>query len=473
MDAVTEPHQIPPETHLNVAEAFMLAGDLFKASDFEGAGNIFTAITMADPSNFHAFNALAVCLIEQKKHNAAMSVLDRAGTLIRDEMVTVTSNRGRCLVDMGRAEEGLATFDNIIKNCPTHTLSYYNRGLAKLQLGKYEDSIADMNTVLAAEPDNAKARFGRGFANLVLGQYLDGFADYECRLKDKIELPDAIEWDGSQDLKGKYILVHGEMGYGDNIMFARYLTKLTHERGARVFVYVTENMRPLFRPLVLSGLSLGLLSDDRTAWPRLDYWVRFMSLAGCFKTELATVPPPMAVWPSKGAYSRLKQVMRLPDHSPALSAQPTPKRVGLVWSGGRKSRYDEYRSIPLAALAPLFKVAGHEFYSLQLDVRDEDKAAFNAAPLINLEPEIKNFQDTADIIHQLDLVITVDTSVAHLAGSCGVPTWVMLTAFRTYWLWVAEMTVSPWYPSIRLFRQGKDGTWAKVVEQVVSALNET
>jgi hypothetical protein len=145
-------------------------------------------------------------------------------------------------------------------------------------------------------------------------------------------------------------------------------------------------------------------------------------------------------------------------------------RVGLCWSGSRESQYDRFRNIPLRDLAPLFEIPGVEFYSLQLDVRDSDQAAFDEMDIFDVGSKVKNFLDTACVIAGLDLVITVDTSVAHLAGSIGVPTWVMLTSYRTYWLWIRGRIDNPWYPSAVAFRQPKDGDWKSVVAVVKDRL---
>lgn len=449
---------LPARLDLNVADAMLLAGDLFRAWRFADAEALFRQILMAEPSNLHATNALAVCLIEQNKGAEALPFLDRTGTLLRDELVTVTCNRGRALADLGRAEEALAAFDLVLGPYPGHLLSRYNRGLVLLQMGRCKQAIADFDAVLAAG-ENDKARFGRGFANLVLGNYADGFRDYECRLKDKIDEPDVPLWTGAEPLEGKTILVHGEQGLGDNIMFARYLPMLV-ERGAKVLVWVPSSVKPLLAHLP----GVTVLGDDREAWPAFDYWVRFMSLALCFGTTAETVPPPVPLRFDPAARNGKRDVIR------NLDERGRSLRVGLCWSGSPQSRYDAHRSIPLAELAPLFDLPGIQFFSLQLAVRERDRPAFERAFIADLTPFIETFSDTANLMAELDLVITVDTSVAHLAGTVGVPTLVMLTAFRTYWLWIEKLQTSPWYPSARVLRQERDGEWGLVVARVCGEL---
>lgn len=437
---------------LNIRDAMLLAGDQFRTGQFREAELLFRQINKCDPDDFNAIHCIGVCLLEQEKAAEAMPWFDRAGELLRDELITVACNQAKACAETGDEAKALMLYEKVLRQQHNHMLAWYGKALVLLQQGRHQAAITMLDVVLENDPKNDKARFARGFANLVLGNYESGFADYECRLKDEIEEPKQPLWTGKEDLQGKTILVHGEQGLGDNIMFARYLPMLV-ARGAEVLVWVPASVKPLLAHLEGVQLIDGWRGDGKEI--SFDYWIRFMSLAWAFGTTQATVPPPVP--------------LRLRPRQYITENFTEGKRIGICWTGSRKSRYDAHRSVPLAALAPLFRL-GHRIYSLQMDIRDEDREAFCQLSPIDLAQHCHSFQDTAEFIASLDCVITCDTSVAHLAGTVGVPTYVMLTAFRTYWLWIANQDRSPWYPSVRLFRQQRDGDWAPVIQRIVEAL---
>jgi tetratricopeptide (TPR) repeat protein len=387
-----------------------------------------------------------MCFNELEKPLDALKEFDRAYLLLRDEMLALSSNRAKALTEAGRTDEALMIYDGLMKSAP-NDMFRYNRALALMQNGHYRKCIDECDGLLLRDPKHYKARFARGFCYLVLGDYLKGFQDYEYRLKDRLDEPKVELWTGEQDLKDKTILVHAEMGLGDNIMFMRYAPLLV-ERGARVICVLPGSQK--FLVDALDGVEFR--TTDQSTWPELDYWVRFMSLAWCFRTTRETIPPPVPL--------KLRRDLR--------AGVDSDKRVGICWSGSLKSRYDQHRSIALEQLAPLFNIPGVEYYSLNKDVRESDKEAFER---FGIKPVVMDtFEDTANAMNNLDLVITVDTSVAHMAGTVGVPTLVMLTSFRTYWLWITGEETSPWYPSVRTIRQKKDGDWSNVVASVCDYL---
>lgn len=454
----TAPTAAPTEGYLslNVTDSVRLAHDLFLDANYAEAERLFRAATQIDPGNFHAVNGVGICLSELDRSADAMPWFDHAYTILRDEMAALSTNRAKALAEMGRSAEAMLMLDGLMRSIPNNSFLRFNRALVLLQTDRYEDAIAELNTVLMQEPENDKARFARGFARLVLGQYEFGFKDYECRLKDDIAEPDVPLWTGAEDLTGKTILVHAEMGLGDNIMFMRYVPMLA-ARASQVVVVVPESQRSIVPDLK----RVTIATADHSTWPRLDYWIRFMSLALAFKTTVKTVPRPA-------------ELTFNPDDAGfwnELIASPRLK-IGLCWSGSRRSRYDAWRSIPLAELAPLFDLTGVQFYGLQIDCRETDIETRSALNIINLEPYLTDFGQTAHALRHLDLVITCDTALAHLAGTVGVPTWIMLTAFRTYWLWMKGRTDTPWYPSVQFFRQSEYGEWGPVVEVVRQELAE-
>jgi tetratricopeptide (TPR) repeat protein len=444
---------------LNPFDTMALAAEAFRTGQYEMAEQMFRALEQHAPGDHNYKHMIAVALMGQEKYTEAMPYLDQSVSLLRNELIAITINRGMALGELGKSPEALQIFDNLLRSVPNDPLVHYNRGLILMQFARWDEAIAELEVLLSVDPDNDKARFARGFCYLVKGDYAQGFRDYEFRKKDRIEDPGVPLWTGEQSLKGKTILVHGEQGLGDNIMFARYLPLMV-ERGAAVFVWTPSVVRPLLSHL--EGVTL--LGDDRDTWPQFDLWVRFMSLAWCFRTVQSTIPAPVALVYDNARLMEIEQLLGAKHRI----------NVGVCWAGSLKSRYDAYRTVPLQTLAPLFDTPNVGFYSLQVDIRDSDKELFDqlvaGGKLTDLRPQLKNFSDTAHIMHELDFVITVDTSVAHLAGTVGVPTLVMLTNYRTYWLWIEKQTKSPWYPSLKLFRQVQDGDWPSVVDRIYRQL---
>lgn len=443
-----------PVENLNLADSIALASGLFDDGNYAEAERLFRAAEQAG-AGFAAINGLGMCLSELERPSEALQWFDRAYVILRDEMMALGCNRAKALAEVGKAEEALLMYNGLLASSPRSDLIRYSRALIMLQMGQHEQAIAELNDVLSREPGNDKARFARGFARLVLGDYASGFEDYECRLKDDLAEPNVPLWTGSEDLHGKTILVHGEMGLGDNIMFMRFVP-LMIAQGAMVIVVVPKSQR--FLVDAIDGASYR--TTDQATWPRLDYWVRFMSLARCFRTMVETVPNPIAVHHDPRKLERWRSIIDAPG-----------LKVGLCWTGSLKSRYDAHRSIPLEKLSPLFDLPGVTFYGLQKDVRESDRATLAQSPIIDIADRLETFEDTANAMACLDLMITVDTSVAHMAGTVGVPTWIMLTAFRTYWLWIAKLATSPWYPSVRLFRQERDGDWPGLVRRISAELS--
>lgn len=445
--------RLPPaqqEEKLNLGDTLYLAQGLVEDGHYEEALKLYQAAEQAGVG-YQATNGAGVCFNELEKPVEALACFDRAYAELRNEMVALASNRAKALVEAGRVREGIQTYDGLIQSVPgaAGALFRANRAMAYMQIGMYAECICECDFLLCIDPTNDKVRFTRGFAYLVLGDYERGFADYESRLKDQLNEPDAPVWTGEQDISGKTVLVHGEMGLGDNIMFMRYVPMMV-ARGAKVLVVVPASQK--FMVHAIEGAEWVDVKNVPAI--KLDYWVRFMSLAWCFRTTAEIVPPPAPL--------RLKERQNDP--------REFMKRVGICWAGSPKSRYDQHRTIKLEQLAPLFDVPGVIYYSLNKELRDGDQKAFQELSINPLRMD--TFEDTANIMNNLDLVITVDTSVAHMAGTVGVPTMVMLTSFRTYWLWIQKLTTSPWYPSIEVVRQQTDGDWSNVIAHAVERVQQ-
>lgn len=457
------PKQKAPDLqNLSSDDAMKISDELILANRLAEAETVMRAVVLARPHDESALHKLAITLIEQEtpeKCQEAIAYLERAGTWCRDELVAISCNMGKGLGESGQTTAAQRCYEGVLRSYPGHSLARKGRGLTLMQQGLFRESMLDFDAVLKAEPDNYEARFARGFARLVLGNYKEGFIDYEFRRKELINPIKQPLWHGDMPLVGKTILVHGEQGLGDNIQFSRYLPKLV-ELGANVVGVFDKNVGPLIE----GTPGVTIVSEDRATWPHFDCWIRMMSLAGAFGTTVETVPPPLALDLPQPSDDRAHREM----YGRNSNARHMPKRmkIGLCWAGSPHSKYDSHRSIPLEYLEPLIRDSDANFYSLQLDVRDSDCAAWSKLSMIKIAPILKNFRDTAVAIADLDLVITVDTSVAHLAGTVGVPTWVMINAFRTYWVWIQGLEYSPWYPSARVFQQKTNGDWPELISRV-------
>ncbi|HVY14914.1 MAG TPA: tetratricopeptide repeat-containing glycosyltransferase family protein [Rhodopila sp.] len=336
-----------------------------------------------------------------------------------------------------------------------------NLALAMMEQGRAEDAEAHCRAALAIAPTNAEAHANRAMALLLLGRLEEGWSEYESRWVVETmghPLPPLPKprWIG-QDVAGKTVLLYAEQGFGDVLQFSRY-APMVAARGARVVLVVPKPLQRLMR--TLHGVA-EVLSDEDEGLPEFDYHCPLMSLPFAFKTTVETIPGPQSYLHADPA-----------GWAPFLETLPGLK-VGLVWAG--KSRTDQphavaidkRRSMRLADMASLLSVPGCSFVSLQLGPPARQMAGHDA--LVDVSDRLTDWNDTAELIAGLDLVIAVDTAVAHLAGALGRPVW-MLNRYDTCWRWFQQREDTPWYPTMRLFRQTRKGDWSDVVARVRAAL---
>lgn len=346
--------------------------------------------------------------------------------------------------------------------------SWSNLGALLAQIGRDEEAEDSLRTALQLDPEHAGAHFNLACLLLRKGRYPEGWLHLEFR-----DWYRPIErrlicgrWRG-QPLTGLSVLVVYEAGHGDLIQFCRYVPVLCQAGATRVDVLCHPALKDLLQTLDGVGDVFGF--DEEVTGRDWDYWVPALSLALHLGTQLETIPaalPYLRAPASKLAHWRQK----LDDLGPHPDL-----RVGLVWHGNPDFENDAQRSLPgLQTLAPLWQVPGVQFFSLQKGQGEQDVLRLQGSqPLINLAADLHNFADTAAAMAQLDLVISVDTAVAHLAGALGKPCWVLLPSLLTDWRWLEERTDSPWYPGVlRLFRQPRGADWTPVIQTVRGALQE-
>jgi len=371
------------------------------------------------------------------------------------------NNKGIALQKLHRMEETLACYQAGIAQNPKGVEAFYNnRGLVYQNLGRPDEAIEDYNRAVAIDPNLADARFNRSLCLLLRGEYETAWEEHEWRWNRKTyprkNIP-GILFDGTQSLNGKTLFIHSEQGFGDMLQFCRY-AKLAKEAGAKVIIGTDK---PLVRILSsLEGADHIISSGD--AIPPFDYHISVMSLPRAFKTRMDNIP--------YGIY--LKPDPALVEYFSPMILANGKKNVGLVWSGGFRPdqpevwAVNERRNISLEKLLPL-KEADVNFYSLQKGEGPEKELedCLGWKNMINDTAHFKDFADTSAYIANLDLVICVDTSTCHVAAAMGKEVW-MMNRFDTCWRWFMDRTDSPWYPTIKLYRQPKLGDWESVVQNI-------
>jgi tetratricopeptide (TPR) repeat protein len=369
-------------------------------------------------------------------------------------------NRGNALRLLGRYQEAIAAYDGAVAAMPQHLNAWLNRGQSLAALNRHQDAISSYGRVLALQPDFADAHFNAAMSFLTLGDYARGFAEYEWRWKRTgMTVPKAFRhppWLGETPLAGKTIVLHAEQGLGDTVQFVRYAPRLA-QMGARVVLEVPQALKELCRGL--DGVAAVIGRGEPL--PPYDAHCPLGSLPLAFKTDVSNVPADIP-------YLRASEAA-LQKWRPRLVGLPS-LRIALAWSGNASHPNDRNRSLSLAQLEPLLSVPGASFISVQRELRDGDAETLaRDRRILNLGAELNDFSDTAAVLTLADLVISVDTSVAHLAGALGRPAFV-LVPFQPDWRWMLARNASPWYPAMRLYRQTTIGDWESVISRAAEAV---
>jgi tetratricopeptide (TPR) repeat protein len=364
-------------------------------------------------------------------------------------------NRGNVLASLTRHVEAIAAYDRAISLRPDHLGTHLNRGIALQAINRHEEALAGFERVLARHKGHADAAHNAALSRLTLGDYGRGFAQHEARW-ERSGMPPRRRlgkplWLGEYPLGRKTILLHAEQGLGDTIQFVRYAPILARA-SAQVVLEVPAELTALLARI--EGVARVVARGEPL--PPFDLHCPMGSLPLAMKTDLGAIPaatPYLAASAERIAYWR------------ARLAGLTAPRVALAWSGRAAHPNDRNRSLALAQLEPLIGLDGIAFVSVQRELRDGDRATLASLRIAHLGEELQDFDATAAVLALCDLVISVDTSVAHLAGAMGRPTFILLP-FQPDWRWMLGREDSPWYPSVRLFRQSKVGDWESVIALV-------
>lgn len=434
----------------------LLAGLYAQTDRLPCAAELLRCAIAADPVNAALHNNLGNVLHEMRQFDAALACYETSLALHAD-FAEAWNNRGTTLRALGRTGVALASFEMAVHLSPGLADAHYNRGAMLESLGRWDDACTAFGSAIECAPQHSAAHFNLALCRLRCGDFTRGWAGYEWRWRCT---PSAFShakprWSG-EPLAGKTILLHCEQGFGDTLQFCRYAS-LVSALGARVVLATFDPLAALLENL--PGVAQVIRYGGKL--PDFDFHCPLMSLPGIFGTHLHNIP-------GRRPYLQAN-AGRIAAWSAHLGIAKRP-RIGLVWRGNPQHDNDQHRSIPLATIVPHLPCE-YEYFSLQKELRADDAAVLRAQPSIrHVGASLVSFADTAAVCELMDIVISVDTSVAHLVGGLGRPVWILLP-FPADWRWLLDRHDSPWYPTARLFRQEAGGTWDGVWRRVAAALS--
>ncbi|MBL7185329.1 MAG: tetratricopeptide repeat protein [Phycisphaerae bacterium] len=414
------------------------------------------------PDYAEAYSHLGVVLCKQERHDEAVENY-RQALRINPDYAEVYNNLGIVFKDRGRLAEAIAYYEQAIQLAPHFFEAHYNLGNALKELGRCDEAIENYQRAIQIKPGYAQAHWNRSHAYLLKGDFVNGWQGYEWRRNPELEIltyphrHHQPRWDGS-DFAGKRLLVYCEQGLGDSLQFMRYLPMVKARGGTVIF----EAWKPLHGILLDSANVDHLLelSFEQKTDADFDLHISLMDLPALFGTTLETIPadvPYVLPNPQKVGHWRTRL------DNPGL-------KVGIVWAGSPEHGNDHNRSCPLEMFAPLAAINRVKLHGLQKgEAAGQVERLSQVVAIENLSEDLHDFADTAAAVENLDLVISVDTAPAHLAGAMGKPTWTLLP-FAPDWRWMLDREDSPWYPTMRLFRQKEWGDWNCVFERVTEEL---
>ncbi|MEG3937865.1 tetratricopeptide repeat protein [Microcoleus sp. S36b_A3] len=453
-DAAIVYYQAALKLDPNLVEAAHNLGKVFtEKNQFDDAETCYLHALKINPKLTYSLLGLGRVLQQQNKLTEALTCYQQA-VEIEPQNPDAQNNIGAFYHEQGNTKAAIDHYRQALSLKPDFVDAINNLGHALVDLGNFQEAFYCHRRALELQPDNATAHLEFSLTLLLFGDYQRGFAEYEWRWRTPTLQPRQFLqplWDGS-DLQGKTILLHVEQGLGDSIQFIRY-APILRSRGAKIMVACYPELMRLFATVA----GIEYLSVSFEGLPVFDFHAPLMSLPRILGTTLETIPANIPY-------------LTPPAECKFALASDAKFKVGIVWAGNPTRRKDNQRSCSLSDFIPLFEVAGIAFYSLQKNLSESDRTLLNHHLVPDLSPHLNDLADTASAISQLDLVISVDTSVAHLAGALGKPVWVLLS-FAPDWRWLLDREDNPWYPTARLFRQSQPQNWQQLFQDVQAALS--
>lgn len=441
-----------------------------KLSEIEPGLTCFLKAIECNPENSDAYYNAGFMLYKQAKLKESIPYYEKAIEL-RPSF--------KCYLNLGNSYNEMTDFDTAleyyklaIEKDPNFYAVYNNIGGILYKKSRQYEAVPFFKKSLELKPGDHEVRYNMGMAQLAIGDFIQGWTNYESRNKflmhdiktewqkyEKNKPNTKPEWKG-EDIEGKTILIHTEQGLGDTIQFCRYIS-LVREFGCKIILECTMEIVDLMKSLnCLDIIAVGGIPFDL----EFDYHISVMSLPYIFKTTLNTIPANIPYF-----HIQKEDIPEITQHSGL--------KIGIVWAGNPRkylphiNLVDQRRSMRLEQFKPLSEVEGVTLFSLQKGDETQQQIHEVDFTVIDLMENVKTFYDTAKIMQNLDLIITVDTSVVHVAGALGKPVW-MLSRFDSCWRWLINRPDSPWYPTLRIFKQQTAGDWGPVVNEIVESLKK-
>lgn len=427
---------------------------------FDEAVLHYQKATSVNPNFTDAHFNMGVAFQQLGQHDKAILSYQQAIAL-NSENPKAHLNLGIAYKELGKYDEALESFKTAIKIKPDYAMAYYNSGNIHLAKGKYNEAMDYYKKAISIDNEYAEAHWNIALLNLMFGNFTEGWKEYEWRWKlGNLAIKrtfDKPQWEGS-DINGKTILIYTEQGFGDTIQFIRYVP-LIAKRGAKVIVECEKELVTLLQNV--EGIRAIFFKESQL--PEFDFYCPLLSLPLIFNTTVETIP-------SEIPYINVDPELSQKWHNKILNNSKL--NVGLAWAGNPDLRRDYNRSYTFDVLSQLLKNLDINFYSLQ---KGEASYQIFSSPegekILDYTDELNDFRDTAAFIQNLDLVISADTAVAHLAGALGKSIWTLIP-FVPDWRWMLNREDSPWYPTMRLFRQPSIGDWKSVIDMVEEELRK-
>ena len=435
-------------------EAYNSLGvSLYSIGNFQEALKCFDLMLTGSPSNPAGYNGRGISLYALGQYEESLLSLNKA-LAINKNFPELFNNIGLTLHKLNKFYSAIEHFNQAIQFNPNYADAYSNRGLSLQAINKIAEAKNDFDRCLEIDSKHSDAYWNKALIKILLGEYEEGWKLYEWRWKSFSKkwaryYKEPL-WLGDEPLEGRSIFIYPEQGYGDFIQFYRYIPKF-QALGAKVIIEVPAALISLIR----ESTTEAIVIESSQKPPRFNFQCPIMSLPLAFKTRLESIPssfPYLRAAPEKIFFwERTIGKMYRP-------------RIGIAWSGSSQHKNDHNRSIKIATLAPLMSLP-FEFYSLQKEVRPEDEEFLKTAPIKDLRNDLQDFSDTAALIELMDIVVTVDTSIAHLAGALNKKVCILLPTNSDY-RWMLNRMDSPWYPSAKLFRQTDTNDWTEQIAAI-------
>lgn len=453
----------------NYNNALFNLATLYKDSgDFEKANLYFNRVLALNPNYAEALNNLGVLYQGQERWDESIVFFERA-LLLKPNLMESLNNLGNVYHQQGRLKEALVQYDKVLATRPDYYQVWVNKAVVLQESGRIKESQACFERAVSLDPDYTEGACYSAFNYLLQGDFERGWKAYRNRYKvdvyiERNHTDKYVEplWEGQAIAKSKTLLVHSEQGFGDTIQFLRYLPLLRKRIKGKIILQCQPGLFRLFEQLGPTYYDEIVCEVDPIR--AHDFHVPIMTLAELFETRLDTIPNEVPyIFPDATLVSTWKKRMDL-----------TPKtlHIGFGWTGDPKNRHNRYRSCDINLFRQLAEVPGVKLYSLQVGEQAmELETLLEPFPGVNLGKHIYDFADTAAIMANLDMIVSVETALVHLAGAMAIPTWVPL-AHIPEWRWLLDREDSPWYPTIRLFRQPDFGDWASVFGRIKASLGD-